>query len=79
MTIKIYLCTYSMFTYSLTTVTIATEVPLSPTSVVTADGDCSEMMPNGLSLPRMVTVACVYSKSAAPPVTLVSCTTKLCM
>lgn len=70
--------TIYMYTYSLITVIMATEVSLSPTSVVMDDGDCSEMIPNGLSLPTMVTVACVYSRSAAPPVALVSCTTKLC-
>lgn len=71
--------TIYMYTYSLITVIMATEVSLSPTSVVMDDGDCSEMIPNGLSLPTMVTVACVYSWSAAPPVALVSCTTKLCI
>ena len=57
---------------------MATEVSLSPTSVVMDDGDCSEMIPKGLSLPRMVIIACVYSRSAAPPVALVSCNTKIC-
>lgn len=47
------------------------EVPLSPISMVTAEGDCSEMIPKGLSLARMVITACVLSTSAAPPVALV--------
>ena len=60
------------FSYCLITETMATEVSLSPTSMVTADGDCSEMTPNGLSLARMVTIACVPSTNAAPPLALVS-------
>ena len=68
-----------VLTYSLITVNMATELPLSPSSVAMDEGDCSEMIPNGLSLPRIVTVACVYSRRAAPPVALLSCTTKLCV
>ena len=43
--------------YSLITGTIAVEVPLSPTSIVTAVRDCNEMRPKGLSLAKIVTTA----------------------
>ena len=68
---------HMMLAYRLITGTMATEVPLSPISMVMADDDCSETIPKGLSFPKMVTVACVLSTNAAPPVALLSCTTNV--